>query len=276
MSAELKQFSIRPVTPQYWRVTFNNPPINLANHDTILELQSVMDAVESAKDLRVVVFDSANPEFYFARYDLVNAPETMVRAGPTRLPLLIDLSSRLSRTPVISIASIRGRARGLGNEFILACDMRFASREKALFGQPELPGGMLPGGGGVERLPLLVGRSRALEIILSGDDFDAPTAERYGWITRCVPDAELDAFVERLARRIASFEAAALAEAKRLVNRHGLPSDADLLETQSVFLKLLGSPNARARMLKYRERMAAVGPAEFERKLGHYLGEAAS
>jgi enoyl-CoA hydratase/carnithine racemase len=273
MSAALKQFSISPVTPQHWRVTFNHPPINLANHDTILELQGVMDEVESAKDLRVVVFDSANPEYYIARYDIEKAPETMGRTGPTGLPLLIDFTTRLGRTPVISIASIRGRARGLGNEFILACDLRFASREKALFGQPELPGGMLPGGGGVERLPLAVGRSRALEIILSGDDFDAPTAERYGWITRCVADAELDAFVERLAQRIASFEPAALAEAKRLVNRHGLPSAADLLETQGVFLKLLGSPHTRARVLRIRERMAAVGPAEFERRLGHHLGE---
>ena len=130
----------------------------------------------------------------------------MGRTGPTGLPLLVDLSTRLSRTRVISIASVRGRARGLGNELILACDLRFASRENAIFGQPEVPGGVLPGG--LERLSLAVGRSRALEIILSGDDFDASTAEHYGWITRCVADAELDAFVERFARRIASLEAA--------------------------------------------------------------------
>jgi enoyl-CoA hydratase/carnithine racemase len=272
MSAALKQFSIRPVTPRYWRVTFDHPPVNLANHDTVLELQSVLEAVEAEKDLRVVVLDSANPEYYLARYDLAGAPETMPRKGPSGLPLLVDLTTRLSRTPVISIASVRGRARGLGNELVLACDLRFASREKALFGQPELPGGILPGGGGVERLPLLVGRARALEIILGGDDFDAPTAERYGWINRCVADAELDGFVDALARRIASFEGAAIAEAKRLVNRHGLPSTADLVETQDVFLKLLGAPATRARMLELRKRAAAVGPAEFERRLGHYMG----
>jgi len=271
MSAALAQFAIRPVTMNYWRVTYNHPPVNLANRETVLELQSVMDRIESDNDLRVVVFDSANPEYYFARYDLAQAPETMVRTGRTGLPLLIDLSTRLAAAPVVSIASIRGRVRGLGNEFILARDLRFASQE-AIFGQPEVPGGVLPGGGAVERLPLLVGRARALEIILSGDDFNASAAERFGWINRSVPDAELDAFVETLARRIASFDPVPVAEVKRLLNRHGTPSTVDLLETQEIFLKLLGSQHARARMLRARERMAEVGAAEFEKRLGHYLG----
>ena len=136
----------------------------------------------------------------------------------------------------MTIASIRGRTRGGGAELAAACDMRFASLERAIFGQPEVGAGLLPGGGGIERLPLLVGRARALEIILGSDDFDAATAAAYGWINRALPDAELDDFVDTLARRIASFDKAALSEAKRLINRRTLPSAADLIETQDVFL----------------------------------------
>jgi enoyl-CoA hydratase/carnithine racemase len=171
----------------------------------------------------------------------------------------------------VSIASIRGRTRGGGSELALACDMRFASIEKAIFGQPEVPAGVLPGGGAIERLPGLTGRARTIEIVLGGDDFDALTAERYGWINRALPDAELDAFVDALARRIASFDASAVSEAKRLINRRSLPLPEDLLESQTVFLEATRSPSALARGAKIRDRVAEVG-IDFEMRMGHHLG----
>jgi enoyl-CoA hydratase/carnithine racemase len=177
---------------------------------------------------------------------------------------------RLATTPVVTIAKIRGRNRGGGSEAALAFDLRFASREKAVFGQPEVGAGMFPGGGALERLPLLVGRARALEIILGSDDFDADTAAQYGWINRALPDDELDDFVETLARRIASFDKAALAEAKRLVNRRALPRAEDLIETQESFLAAFSWPSLRERGARLRRRAAEVGP-DFELRFGHYL-----
>ena len=271
MSQALTQFSVTHVSNTYWRITFSNPPLNLLNPETILELQELVDRIEQDPHVQVVVFDSAHAEFFFARYDLSRAAETPVAPGPTGLPTWIDLTTRLSRASCISIASIRGRTRGGGAEFALACDLRFASLEKALFGQPEVPAGVLPGGGAIERLPALMGRARALEVIIGGDDFDAQTAERYGWINRAVSDAELDAFVDNLARRIASFDRHAIAEAKRLVNRHSLPADQDLLETQTAFLHATQQPIVRERGIRARALAGKVG-MDFELRLGHHLG----
>lgn len=145
--SELTQFTITEQSAAYWRVTFNNPPINLVNPETILELQDIVGRIEAAPELAVVVFDSAHPDFYFARYDLSRAAETPIAPGPTGLPAWIDLTTRLQQSSVISIASVRGRARGAGSEFALACDLRFASVERAFFGQPEVAAGVLPGGG---------------------------------------------------------------------------------------------------------------------------------
>lgn len=153
MSEKSNQFSITKVTPAYWRITFSNPPLNLLNPETILELQAIVSWVESDAELRVAVFDSAHPDFFMARYDVSRAAETPVQPGPTGLPTWIDLTTRLSQAPVVSIAAVRGRVRGGGSELTLACDLRFASLEKAVFGQPEVPAGMLPGGGAIERLP---------------------------------------------------------------------------------------------------------------------------
>jgi enoyl-CoA hydratase/carnithine racemase len=271
MASSLTQFKITKLSPSYWRATFSNPPINLLNPETILELQELVGLIESDKDLRVVVFDSAHPDFFFGRYDLSRAADTPVEPGPTGLPTWIDLTTRLSQASVVSIAMIRGRNRGGGSEFSLACDMRFASIEKAILGQPEVPAGVLPGGGAIERLPALVGRARALEIILGGDDFDAVTAERYGWVNRALPDAELDDFVDKLARRIASFDGQALSEAKRLVNRNSLPAPQDLLESQDVFLKATTWPSTRTRGVKIRELAIGLG-LDFEMHMGHHLG----
>jgi enoyl-CoA hydratase/carnithine racemase len=271
MSEKSSQFSITEITPAYWRITFNNPPLNLLTPESILELQEIVGRIESNAGLHVVVFDSAHPDFFIARYDLSRAAETPVQPGPTGLPTWVDLTTRLSRAPVVSIAAVRGRVRGVGSELTLACDLRFASLEKAMFGQPEVPIGVVPGGGATERLPLLTGRARALEIVIGGDDFDAATAERYGWINRALPDEELDGFVNAFARRVASFNRQAVAEAKRLINRHSLPATADLVEAQTAFLEATRWPTVRDRALRARERAKDVG-ADFELRLGHHLG----
>ena len=268
----LTQFTIKKFSDSYWRITFNNPPINLVNPETILEFQKIINMIEMDKVLQVVVFDSTNPDYFFARYDLTRVKETPTQTGPTGLPTWIDFTTRLSQVPVISIASIRGRTRGVGSEFALACDLRFGSREKAILGQPEVPAGVIPGGGAIERLPLLVGRARALEIIVGGDDFDAETAERYGWLNRSIADSKLDEFVDSLAKRIANFDKTAVIEAKRLVNRNSQPSAQDMIESQTVFLKLATSSGAVDRGIKARAVAKQIGLEEFELRLGHYLG----
>lgn len=236
-------------TPTFWRATFDNPPLNLLDPELLDELSALMDAMEASPTLVVVVFDSADPDFFMAHYDLLRADETSKALGATGLRLLPDFTTRLARLPVVSIASIRGRARGVGSEFALACDMRFGSRERLILAQPEVGLGVVPGGGGAERLPLAVGRSRALEIIVGSEDYDAETAERYGWINRALPDAELDAFVDRYARRVASFGKATIAAAKRLVNRASpKPDDAQLIASEDAFTRALDWPSTKARV----------------------------
>jgi enoyl-CoA hydratase/carnithine racemase len=170
----------------------------------------------------------------------------------------------------VSIAKIRGRTRGIGNEFVLACDMRFASRQNALFGNPEVGVGLVPGGGAMEWLPRLVGRSRALEIVLSGDDFDADIAERYGWVNRTLDDAALDSFVDALARRLASFDHETLAAAKAQVNRFGTPTATELKSSTDLFFPLLALPGAQARRTKIRN-LGYGTPSDFELNFGKHL-----
>ena len=165
-------------SPAYWRVTFAHPPINTITATTVTELSQLVDIIEREPELNVVVFDSANPEFFLAHYDTENDPgrTAAMPPGPTGMHPWLDLMARLSRAPVVSIASIRGRARGAGSEFVLACDMRFASRENTLIGQFEVGAGFVPGGGPTARLPRLVGRGRALEVLLVADDIDGARA----------------------------------------------------------------------------------------------------
>ena len=195
------QFNVDRTYPGLWTITFNNPPINMFVPATIDELGALMAELEAAPSVKVVVFQSANPEFFIAHLDVAKAAER-----PGVLDLWRDFVLRLSSAPVVSIANVRGRTRGIGNEFVLACDMRFASRQNAVFGNPEVGVGLIPGGGALEWLPRLVGRSRALEFVLTADDFDADIAERYGWVNRTLDDGDLDSFVDTLARRLASFD----------------------------------------------------------------------
>ena len=186
------------------------------------------------------------------------------------LGLWRDFVLRLSSAPVVSIAKIRGRTRGIGNEFVLACDMRFASRQNALFGNPEVGVGLIPGGGALEWLPRLVGRSRALEIVLSADDFDADVAERYGWVNRALDDADLNSFVDTLVRRLASFDREVLAAAEAQINRFGTPTAVELQSSNDMIFPMLTWPSAQARRAKLRNIGYGL-PSDFELNFGRYL-----
>lgn len=258
--------------PGVWRVTFDNPPINLFAPSTILELQALVERADNDPGVKVLLFESADPDFFIAHFDASDpAASERTLGGEGRSPWA-EVVQRLNVSPVVSIAKIRGRARGIGSEFALACDLRFASRERALFSNPEIGVGLLPGGGALEWLPRLVGRSRALEIALSGDDFDADLAERYGWINRAFPDAELDGAVDGLARRLASFDRAGLGAVKTQVNRVGLPSAAEFESTSQMFWDMLKQPNAAARRAKFRT-LGYGARSDFELNFGRRVAE---
>jgi enoyl-CoA hydratase/carnithine racemase len=259
------QFNIDRAYPGRWTITFSNPPINMFLPTTIVELGALMTDLEADPSVKVVVFQSANPDFFVAHLDVAKAAER-----PEVLGLWREFVLRLAAAPVVSIAKIRGRTRGIGNEFVLACDMRFASRQSALFGNPEVGVGLIPGGGALEWLPRLVGRSRALEIVLSADDFDADIAERYGWVNRTLDDKDLDSFVDTLVRRLASFDRQTLAAAKAQVNRFGMPTAAELQSSNDMIFPLLALPDAQAR----RPKLRGIGygiPSDFELNFGRYL-----
>ena len=259
------QFSTDRTNPGLWTITFSNPPINMFVPTTIVELGALMTDLEADSSVKVVVFQSANPDFFIAHLDVVKAAEQ-----PEVLGLWRDFVLRLSSAPVVSIAKIRGRTRGIGNEFVLACDMRFASRQNALFGNPEVGTGLIPGGGALEWLPRLVGRSRALEIVLSADDFDADIAERYGWVNRALDDDGLDSFVDTLVRRLASFDREVLAAAKAQINRFGTPTATELQSSNDMIFPMLTWSSAQARFAKIRNIGYGVR-SDFELNFGRYL-----
>ncbi len=236
-------------TPAYWRVVFDYPPFNMVDATFFEGLQELLARMDASPSLRVVVFESANPDFYLAHFDLTGKTGNIMTAvGPSGLPVLMDTFVRLTKSSVVSIAKIRGCVRGVSSEFVLACDMRFASRENTRLGQPEVGVGVHPGGGGTERLPHLVGRGRALEIVLGANDFDGDTAERYGYVNRALPDVELGGFVDALARRIASFDRRAIVAAKNLVNQVSLPSADRLLDALNSFQTALTWPETQQRV----------------------------
>src|ERR1700731_1962865 len=260
-------------TPAHWRVVFDYPPFNMVDATIFQGLQDLLARMDASPSLRAVVFESANPEFYLAHFDLTGKTGNITTAvGPSGLPILTDTFVRLTRSPVVSIAKIRGCVRGASSEFVLACDMRFASRENTLLGQPEVGVGVHPGGGGAERLPHLVGRGRALEIVLGANDFDGDTAERYGYVNRALPDAELDGFVDALARRMASFDRPALAAPKNLVNQVSLPPFDRLLDAFASFGAALTWPEAQHRIGGVLER-GLQRDANFEKTWPDILGD---
>jgi len=244
------QLSIEQRDPGLWIVTFNNPPINLIDVQTIRELSGLLEDLEHNEELKVVVFRSADPEYFLAHWDVLADRNEVARLpkGPTGLHPWVDVLIRLSKAPVISIADIRGRARGAGSEFVLACDMRFASQERAILAQFEVGVGAVPGGNPMARLAGLMGRGRTLEVILSANDFPAALAERYGYINRALPDAEIEDFVDEFAGRLASFEKHALRNAKRLIGDVTLPPDSVFSDSIKAFGESFTEPSTRARI----------------------------
>jgi enoyl-CoA hydratase/carnithine racemase len=258
----------------YWRVTFDIPPLNIFGPANIPQLERVVSSLENDDRVKVVVFDSAVDGFFLTHYDFLAPLEesTKFPLGRTGLQPLPDMLVRLSRTPVVSVALIRGRATGVGSELALACDMRFASLEKAVLSQWEVGAGLVPGGGPMARLPRLMGRGRALEVLLTANDIGGDLAQLYGYVNRSLPDTELDEFVDHLAKRVASFDKQAIAETKRLVNVASLPGDEEIAPEWGAFLASLGRPAARERIGKLMDR-GFHHPGDVETRLGQYLGE---
>src|SRR5256885_13216256 len=272
--ANTRQIRFVRRTSSYWRVTFDNPPLNIFGPETIPELNEIVTALETDEDVKVVVFDSAVEGFFLTHYNFLAKLEdtTSLLPGPTGLSPLPDMLVRLSRAPVVSIVSIRGRATGVGSELALASDMRFASRETAILSQWEVGAGLVPGGGPMARLPRLIGRGRALEVLLGADDIGGDLAELYGYVNRALPDAELDAFVDALATRISSFDKQTIADTKRLVNLSSLPPDAEIEIEWNAFLASLSRPAARTRLQELLDR-GLHEPGDVESRLGYHVGQ---
>jgi enoyl-CoA hydratase/carnithine racemase len=267
--------SIDRRSPSSCRVTFDHPPINTITATTVAELSELVELIEQDPDLNVVVFDSANPDFYLAHYDVENdaAKTVALGVGPTGLPAWVDVLVRLARAPVVSIASIRGRARGAGSEFVLACDLRFASRENTLLGQFEVGVGVVPGGGPMARLSRLVGRGRALEILLVADDCDGPRAQEYGYVNRVIADDELDDEVEAIAARVAHFDHDAIVRTKSYVDQVTLPAERELAPPLQDFRELFARPAQQAQWARLQE-LGLNTDSDLERSLGSRVADA--
>jgi enoyl-CoA hydratase/carnithine racemase len=269
------QIYVTPRSPAYWRVTIDHPPLNVMGPTMVGQFHEIINALETDEHVKVVVFDSAVDGYFLnhADFDAGIDDLTAMPPGPTGLPQWPDFLVRLTRAPVVSIALIRGRATGNGSEITLACDMSFASREKAIISQWEVGVGMVAGGGPMARLPQLIGRNRALEVLLSSEDIRGDQAEAYGYVNRALPDAELDAYVDTLATRIAGFDKWAIANTKRLVNT-SLPPDVELGAGWDACMASLGRPAAQERI----KALLARGfhkPGDIEERLGYHIGQLA-
>ena len=272
-TTEIAEIRLTRRSPAYWRVTFDLPPLNIWGPKNVPQLNEIITALETDEHVKVVVFDSAIEGFFLTHYDFLAKPEdtTGLSPGPTGLQPLPDMLVRLSRAPVVSIASIRGRATGVGSELALACDMRFASREKAILSQFEVGAGIVPGGGPMARLPRLMGRGRALEVLLGADDIPGDLAERYGYVNRSLPDSDLDVFVESLATRIASFDKRAISETKHFVDVASLPPDFEIAPEWDVCFASIMRPAAQNRIKTLME-LGLHKPGDVEERLGYYVG----
>src|SRR6185295_9524440 len=214
------------------------PPMNLLGPELVRDLVSLIQRAEADAACSVLVFTSADPDYFISHVDLTRVAEYRAQAAKlTGEASIASLFRHLSASRLVTIAQIEGRVRGAGSEFVLACDMRFAARESAIFSQPEHGFGLLPGAGGIQHLTRLMGRARALEVMLSADDYDADLAERYGWINRALPAAALGEFVRSLAHRIASFPAAGRAVLKDRINAIALSPADDFRRDSDLFVE---------------------------------------
>lgn len=269
----MTQFDVAAVSPAYWRITFRNGPVNLIDPDTVEELADLIGRMEKAPELTVAVFRSENPQFFMAHWDFLSdrARVAAMKPGPTGLHPYLDNFVRLSKLPVATISEIRGRTRAAGSEFVLATDIRFAS-EKAILGQFEVGVGTVPGGGAMARLGRLVGRGRALEIVLGGEDIPAALAAEYGYVNRVLPDSGISDFTDSFARRIAAFDPVAVRGIKELVDIATLPSDEELGSGLRAFFATSGREESRP----FVERLFQQGLQQadgVEQNLGTAIGE---
>ena len=272
-SSNNAQVRLNRVSASYWRVIMNNPPLNLMGPAFVLQFREIMEAIESDEQLKVVVFESAVEGFFLNHSDFDAKLEelTAISQGPTGLEAWPDILVRLQRVPVVSIALIRGRATGNGSELTLACDMSFASREKTRLSQWEVGVGLVAGGGPTARLPRLIGRNRALEVLMGSDDIGGDLAAAYGYVNRALPDAELDGFVEALATRIASFDKWAISNTKRLVNAASLTPEIEMSAGWDACMASVARPATQARLRAFRE-LGFHKPGDAEDRLGVYIG----
>ncbi|NPD70034.1 enoyl-CoA hydratase/isomerase family protein (plasmid) [Lichenicola cladoniae] len=223
-----KQFTLTAPSPLLWRVAFSNPPVNVIGPSMISDLKELLTELETNQTVNTVIFESLDPDFFLAHYDLAADPaEAEALPSPTGYAAWVDVLVRLSHVSAVTISAIRGIARGAGSEFVLATDMRFASLEKAILGQMEVGFTALPGGGAAGRLPALVGRGRAFEILLGGEDFSAELAERYGYINRAVPDSDFERFVTAYATRVSKWDRRVIRDIKHYINKYTLLPDSE-------------------------------------------------
>ncbi|MGY5804452.1 enoyl-CoA hydratase/isomerase family protein [Rhizobium sp. LEGMi12c] len=270
--AEKSLFIVKVISPEIREVTYSNGPFNLIEPDTIVQLNDIVQRLAQESDVKVVIFDSGVAGFFYNHFDMGQFPAFVGQVGKSNKPLWVELISNVERAPFITVASIRGRTQGGGDELTLAFDLRYASGERAIFNQPEVGIGLFPGGGGPDHLARLTGRDRAIEAFLSADDYDAATAERYGWVTRAVPDAELDVVVMKMAARLATFDKQALIATKQHINAVTLPTESDRLTSYNKFVQSLSWPGLQQRMGVFGKLVQDVGPQKVETNMGHYIG----
>ncbi|MBV9414275.1 MAG: enoyl-CoA hydratase/isomerase family protein [Solirubrobacterales bacterium] len=268
------RFSVTRSSSSLWRVTLDNPPINLVDPLMIIEFHRLLTEIEQDKQVAVVVFDSANPDYFIAHFDVAADPEPLEELPPAPTPFhhWANVLIRVSKSPAVTISAIRGRARAAGSELALATDIRFASRERAILGQFEVGFATLPGGGPSTRLPGIVGRGRAFEILLGGDDFNGELAERYGYVNRAIPDAEFPDFVNDFAERVSHFDLLALADIKRFVNAASLPSDDELTAEMDSLIAALTRP-ATPSILEQALKDGFQQDSQMELALGAYINQ---
>jgi enoyl-CoA hydratase/carnithine racemase len=273
-TTEKAQIRVTRSSAAYWRVTFDNPPLNVMGPQFVREFRKIIADVEADEEVKVLVFESAVEGFFLNHSDFFADMKnlTSMPQGPTGLEAWPDILVRITRMPVVSIALIRGRATGNGSEIALACDMSFASRENALLSQWEVGVGLVAGGGPMARLPRLMGRGRALEVLLSSNDIGGDLAEAYGYVNRSLPDSELDSFVDALATRIASFDKWAIANTKRLVNAASLPPDVEIAAGWDACMASIARPAAQGKIKALMER-GFHKPGDVEDRLGFYEGQ---
>ncbi|MEU2358650.1 enoyl-CoA hydratase/isomerase family protein [Streptomyces misionensis] len=269
------RFQLTRHTTTFWRVTFDNGPLNLIDGQMNLELHHLLDLVEQDDQVAVVLFDSNNPDYFLAHYaaDADMSPlDALEPKQATPWLYWATFLVRLSTSPAVTITALRGRARGAGSEFALATDIRFASRERGVLGQFEVGLGVMPGGAPSTRLAGLVGRGRAFEIVLGGEDFDGDLAERYGYVNRAIPDAEFVEFVDAYAQRVSRFDRRALGDIKGFINAASLPDEIAVMAEIRAFGEAVSREPA-TRLIPAAFQAGWGQPGDFELHLGTRIAE---